>query len=438
MRLICRRTKSFEGEIRVGGDKSISHRGAMLSSIAKGESEIENFNTCRDCLSTLRCLRSLGVEWELEGRKVWIKGGELKEPENILNAGNSGTTIRLLSGILSAHPFLSIITGDSSLRRRPMDRIKEPLEMMGARILARANRFPPLAIWGGNLRGIEYRLPVASAQVKSAILLAGLFAEGKTIVHEPFPSRDHTERMLSFMGVKLESKDEGVSVEGGANLSPLKLIVPGDFSASAFFIALALLTRSRLMIRDVGLNPTRIGMLDVLRNMGANIKVMNIREEANEPIGDIEVMGGELEGTLIEKNIPMMIDELPILAILGAKAKGITELRNAEELRYKETDRIRALATGLRRMGVEVEERRDGMLIKGGVTRGAVINSFGDHRIAMAFAVLGLASEGETVIRNAQCVDISFPDFYTLAKSLVGDAIQRNEKEEKWIGKPTR
>ena len=425
MRLVCKRAREFEGEIRIPGDKSISHRGAMLGSIAEGESELANFNICKDCMSTLKCLRLLGVEWELDERRVRIRGGGLKEPQNILNAGNSGTTMRLLSGILSAHPFLSIITGDSSLRRRPMDRIKQPLEMMGAKILARASRYPPLAIMGGKLNGIEYHLPVASAQVKSAILLAGLFAEGKTTVFEPSPSRDHTERMLSYMGANIERK-EGISIGGGRKLSPLKMKIPGDFSSSAFFIALSLLTRSHLVIKDVGLNPTRTGFLNVLRDMGAKVEIRNLREEANEPVGDIEVMGGELEGAKIEKDIPLMIDELPLLAVLGAKAKGITELRNAEELRYKETDRIRAMAIGLSRMRVEVKELRDGLLIKGGETKGAVINSFGDHRIAMAFAVLGLASEGETVVRNAQCVAISFPEFFQIIQSLVGEAISKS------------
>lgn len=426
MQLICRRAREFEGRVSLPGDKSISHRGAMLGSIAEGESVIQNFNTCRDCLSTLRCLRALGMDWEMEGNKLWIRGrglGGLKEAENVLNAGNSGTTIRLLSGILAGQPFLSIITGDASLRRRPMDRIKVPLEIMGATVWARASRYPPLAILGGKLKGIEYRLPVASAQVKSSILLAGLFAEGRTTVYEPSPSRDHTERMLTFMGVAVE-KNGGISVQGVARLAPLKINVPGDFSASAFFIALALLTRSRLLIEGVGINPTRTGMLNVLKEMGAKIEIKNIGQEGNEPVGDIEVEGGELEGVLIERDIPLMIDEIPILAIIGAKAKGITEIRNAEELRRKEADRIRALAVGLKRMGIEVEERHDGLLIKGGETKGAVINSFGDHRIAMAFAILGLVSEGETVIRGAQCIDISFPGFVEKLKSLVGSALQ--------------
>lgn len=425
MRLICRRAKEFEGRINLPGDKSISHRGAMLGSIAEGESVIENFSTCRDCLSTLRCLRALGVDWERKEKKLRIFGkglGGLKEAGNVLNAGNSGTTIRLLSGILAGQPFLSIITGDASLRRRPMDRIKIPLEMMGAKVWARAYCFPPLAIMGGKLKGIEYRLPIASAQVKSSILLAGLFAEGKTTIYEPSPSRDHTERMLSFMGMRVK-KEEGISVEGGAKLNPLKINVPGDFSASAFFIALAILTRSRLLLQDVGLNPTRTGMLDVLRDMGAKIEIKNLKEEGNEPVGDIEVEGTELEGTLIERDIPLMIDEIPVLAIIGAKAKGVTEIKNAEELRRKEADRIRALAVGLRRMGVEVEERRDGLLIRGGETKGAVVNSFNDHRIAMAFAILGLVSEGETVIKGAQCIDISFPEFVEKLQSLVGSAV---------------
>ncbi len=425
MRLICRRAREFEGRISLPGDKSISHRGAMLGSIAEGESVIENFNTCRDCLSTLRCLRALGVEWEREENKIWIRGKGLeglREAGNVLNAGNSGTTIRLLSGILAGQPFLSIITGDASLRRRPMDRIKVPLEMMGAKVWARASHLPPLAIIGGKLKGIDYSLPIASAQVKSSILFAGLFAQGKTTVYEPSPSRDHTERMLSFMGVKLERK-EGISLEGGASLSPLKLRVPGDFSSAAFFIALALLTRSRLLIEGVGLNPTRTGMLDVIKEMGAKFKIRNLRVEGNEPVGDIEVEGGELEGTLIERDIPLMIDEIPILAVIGAKAKGVTEIRNAEELRRKEADRLKALAVGLRKMGVETEERRDGLLIKGRETKGAVVNSFGDHRIAMAFAILGLASEGETVVRGAECVDISFPQFVKKLQSLVGYAI---------------
>jgi len=249
--------------------------------------------------------------------------------------------------------------------------------------------------------------------VKSAILLAGLLAEGRTTVYEPSPSRDHTERMLSFMGVRVE-RNEGISVEGGARLYPLKIRVPGDFSSSAFFIALALLTRSHLIVEDVGLNPTRTGMLEVLRNMGAKVEVKNLREEGNEPVGDLEVEGGELQGTLIEKDIPLMIDEIPILAIIGAKAKGITEIRNAEELRRKEADRIRALAIGLRRMGVEVEERKDGLLIRGGETRGAVVDSFGDHRIAMALAIAGLSARGPISIDDEECVSISFPDFWDI------------------------
>jgi len=425
MRLLCRKTSKFRGRISLPGDKSISHRGAMLGSIAEGESVLTNFNTCRDCLSSLRCLRALGVEWEREEDRVWIRGKGLvglREGENVLNAGNSGTTMRLLSGILAGQPFLSILSGDASLRRRPMDRIKIPLEMMGAKIWARASRFPPLAIMGGKLKGIEYRLPIASAQVKSAVLLAGLFAEGRTTIYEPSPSRDHTERMLSFMGIEL-NKENGISLEGGENLSPLKIRVPGDFSSAAFFIALALLTRSHLFLENVGLNPTRTGMLNVLRDMGAKLEIRDLREEGNEPLGDIEVEGREIEGTLIDRDIPLMIDEIPILAIIGARAKGITEIRNAEELRHKETDRIKALAVGLRKMGVEVEERRDGLLIKGGETKGAVVNSFGDHRIAMAFTILGLASEGETVIRGAQCIDISFPGFLAKLQSLVGPAI---------------
>lgn len=427
MRLVCKRANEFEGRVSLPGDKSISHRGAMLGSIAEGESLLDNFNTCRDCLSTLRCLRALGVEWEREGNRVWIRGRGLRglrEAENILNAGNSGTTIRLLSGILAGQPFLSLLTGDASLRRRPMDRIKIPLELMGAKVWARGERFPPLAIMGGKLKGIEYRLPIASAQVKSAILFAGLLAEGRTTVYELSPSRDHTERMLSFMGIEVK-REEGISLEGGKSLSPLRIRIPGDFSSAAFFIALALLTRSRLLIEDVGLNPTRIGMLNVLRDMGAKFEIRNLREEGKEEVGDIEIEGGELEGTLIDRDIPLMIDEIPILAVIGARARGITEIRNAEELRHKEADRIRAIAVGLRKMGVEVEERRDGMLIRGGETRGAVVNSFGDHRIAMAFAILGLASEGETVVRGAQCIDISFPDFLPKLQSLVGPAISR-------------
>ncbi|MBC7328339.1 3-phosphoshikimate 1-carboxyvinyltransferase [bacterium] len=426
MRLLCRKAKEFEGRIRVPGDKSISHRAAMLASIGEGESVIESFNTCKDCQSTLKCLKSLGVEWERREEKVWINGRGLwglREAENILNAGNSGTTIRLLSGILAGQIFLSVITGDASLRRRPMDRIKIPLELMGAKIMARASRYPPLAIWGGKLKGIEYRLPVASAQVKSCLLLAGLYAEGETRIYEPAPSRDHTERMLSYMGVNLE-RDGGISIKGGVSLNPLKLSIPGDFSSAAFFLALALLTNSRLVIQDVGLNPTRTGMLNVLKNMGAKVEIKNVREVGNEPIGDLEVIGGELEGTLIEKDIPLMIDEIPILAILGARAKGITEIRNAKELRHKEADRIRALAIGLRRMGIDVEEREDGMLIKGGEPKGAIVNSYGDHRIAMAFTILGLASEGETLIRGVECIDISFPGFVSILKSLVGSAIE--------------
>ncbi len=429
MRFLCRKAEPFEGRISLPGDKSISHRAGIIASLAEGESRIENFHYCRDCLSTLRCLQSLGVEMEREGEVLFIRGKGLyglREANDILNAGNSGTTMRLLAGVLSGQPFLSFLTGDSSLRRRPMDRIKIPLEKMGATIWARQGRFPPLAIMGGRLRGMEYELPVASAQVKSAILLAGLLAEGETLVRERSPSRDHTERMLAQVGADIEIKREGIRIRGGKELHPLRMRIPGDFSSASFFITLALLTNSHLRIEGVGVNPTRTGMLEVLREMGARVRMENLREEGGEPVGDIEVEGGgKLRGVRIDRDIPLMIDELPVLAVLSACAEGETEIRGAEELRYKETDRIRALRKGLTSLGIEVEERKDGLFIKGGKPRGGRVRSFGDHRIAMSFTILALASEGESEIQGAQCVDISFPAFYDLVKSLVGEAIWR-------------
>jgi 3-phosphoshikimate 1-carboxyvinyltransferase len=424
---INRPKRGLQGAIGVPGDKSISHRAVILGSISSGTCRVRGFLRSQDCLQTVACLRRLGVEirevntgtMEIEG--VGLKG--LQEPDDLLDVGNSGTTIRLLTGLLAGQEFHSVLTGDDSLRRRPMMRIVTPLREMGARIEGRQKgRFAPLSIVGGDLRPISYAMPVASAQVKSAILLAGLYAHGKTGVKEPAPSRDHTERMLRLQGRDVENTDGLITMSGAEELAPFDIDVPGDISSAAFFVVAGLICGdSDLKVEHVGVNPTRTGIMDVLRQMGGHITFSNPRNEGQEPVADIWVKSSRLRGTRIEgEMIPRVIDELPVLAVAATQAEGRTVVGGAEELRVKETDRIGAMVRELSKMGARIQERRDGFVVEGPTPlHGAECDSHGDHRIAMAMAVAGLVAEGETIITHADCVDVSFPDFFEILKSFV-------------------
>jgi 3-phosphoshikimate 1-carboxyvinyltransferase len=406
------------------GDKSISHRYALLGGIARGRTTIRNFSAAADCHSTLECLRALGIAAEADGATVTIEGRGLyglRAPAATLDAGNSGSTMRMIAGILAAQPFDTEITGDESLRRRPMRRIIEPLAQMGARIEAHDGR-APLRIHGGKLRAIRYRTPVASAQVKSAVLLAGLYAEGTTTVEEEARTRDHTEIALREFGARVEAGRGAFSVTGGGELSAATLTVPGDISSAAFFLAAALLfPESNLTIANVGLNPTRAAILDLLRMSGADIGISNLESLGGELVGDLHVRGGRrLRGlSITAPQVPGLIDEIPVLAVLGAAAAEGFHLSGAGELRVKESDRLATVAENLRRMGVAATERPDGLEIAGGQKlRGATITPHGDHRIAMAFAVAALAAQGETRIEDAACAKVSFPQFYEVLNSI--------------------
>jgi len=411
--------KRVTGSVRMPGDKSISHRYALLAAIAEGPSEIHGFASSADCQSTLDCLKRLGVKIDRQGDAVSIQGAGLaglKPPQEALDAGNSGSTMRMLAGILAGQPFRSVLTGDASLSRRPMKRVIDPLARMGARIQSAEGGLPPLQIEGGALVPIRYELPVASAQVKSAILLAGLFAEGETEVIEPSPTRDHTEIALEQMGAEVGRHGRAVAVRGRARLEGRKLHVPGDISSAAFFIVAALLVpESNLVIQNVGLNPTRTAMLDLLVPMGGRVKVLNVEMVNGELLGDLHVESSPVQGGEIPPAmVPGLIDELPVLAVLGTQTEQGLSFHGAAELRVKESDRIAVVAESLRRMGAEVEEFPDGLRVAGRQRlRGAEIETYGDHRIAMAFAVAGLVAEGATLIRDSACVDISFPNFFT-------------------------
>jgi len=406
---------SLRGRIRVPGDKSISHRAALIGALAAGDTLIRNFLRADDCLHTLGCLRALGVAIEDQGGDVLVHGAgtEWRAPAAPLDAGNSGTTMRLLAGILAGQRFAAEITGDASLRRRPMDRVIEPLTRMGARIVALGGgRFPPLRIAGGSLKGIAYTLPVASAQVKSAVLLAGLFAEGQTTVVEAVPTRDHTERMLVAFGAPVRRDGDRVSLTA-APLRGREVRVPGDISSAAFLLAAAAaMPGSEVTVDDVGLNPTRRGVLDVLRAMGAHVDARQTGEDTGEPVGTVTVRGRRLRGVRLGGSlIPRVIDELPVLCVIATAADGETVISDAAELRVKESDRIAVIARGLRALGGEVEERPDGLTIYGGRLRGGRVNCGGDHRIAMAFAVAGVLAEGAVTVEGAESVSISFPHF---------------------------
>ena len=421
---------AITGAITLPGDKSISHRYAMISAIADGESRIHNYSTGTDCHSTLDCMRALGIDVEVAGTEVRIKGkglDGLRAPTSDLDAGNSGSTIRMLSGILAAQPFLTRIFGDGSLSRRPMQRILRPLAEMGAKIGAREDKFPPLEIHGTRLRPIDYTLPVPSAQVKTCVLFAGLFAEGQTSVSEPVPSRDHTEIALREFGADLSAglKDDArkITLTGRPHLTGRELTVPSDLSSAAFFIVAALLVPgSQLTIRGVGLNPTRSALLDFLTGMGAKILIPTLECRNGELIGDIVVQHSDLKGGTVEGALTAaLIDEIPVLAVLGAATEEGIVVKDAGELRVKETDRIRTVVENLRRLGVEAEELPDGMAIPGRQKfRAGEFDSFGDHRIAMAFAVAALRADGPSVIENAEAASVSFPEFWSTLGRIAG------------------
>jgi 3-phosphoshikimate 1-carboxyvinyltransferase len=424
---------SICGTIEVPGDKSISHRYAILAALARGRSEIGHYSAAADCQSTLDCLARLGADVEKSGRNggshVAITGtgiDGLRASRRSLDAGNSGTTMRLLTGVLAGQHFDSKLTGDSSLRRRPMRRVIEPLERMGAHIQAREANFAPLEIKGSALEAIRYTLPVPSAQVKSAILLAGLFAEGETSVEEPVCTRDHTEVALQGFGADVRKIGRVVSVSGRPRLEARKIMVPGDLSSAVFFLGAALiLPGSNVIIHNAGLNPTRSAVLDVLGGWGAPVSIVALRGESGELIGDISIRHADLSGgTLSGELIAQLIDELPMLAALGPYTDQGVEIRDAAELRVKESDRIAVLADNLRRMGAQVEERPDGLRIEGrraGRLRGAEIDPRGDHRMAMAFAVAALGAEGSSIIRDSDCVGISYPNFF----KVLGRTVER-------------
>lgn len=419
--------RAITGSLRVPGDKSISHRYAILAALGEGQSEIRNFSTAADCASTLDCLKELGARIEAGSEVVKIAGAGLSglcAPRRPLDAGNSGTTMRLLAGVLAGQPFASTLIGDSSLSRRPMRRVIEPLARMGAQIRAHNGDHAPLEIRGSPLRPIEYTLPIASAQVKSAVLLAGLYADGITSVTEPLRTRDHLELALERFGATVERSGLTVGVRGRPRLEARQLEVPSDLSSAVFFIAAALLLPgSELLIEGVGLNPTRSAVLDFLVSMGAPIRIVSVALRDGELAGDVAIRHAELAGGAISGPVAaQMVDELPVLAALAPwTAQGI-EIRDAAELRVKETDRIAAIAENLRRMGAKVEEFPDGLRVAGGSAgrlHGAEIDPHGDHRIAMAFAIAALAAEGETVIRDADCIAVSFPEFFPLLDRLV-------------------
>ena len=428
--LIITPTQKLVGHVTVPGDKSISHRAVLFAALAQGASHIRNFLYGGDCEASLRAVEALGVRVErpqVDELVVYGRGPEAwKEPEDVIDCVNSGTTMRLLVGLLGAQPFTSVLTGSAQLRRRPMARVTVPLRRMGATILGREEgRYAPLALRGGDLQGITYELPVASAQVKSALILAGLFARGETIVREPGPARDHTERMLRSMGAHLEVASGTIHIFPlDGPLAPLDMVVPGDFSSAAFLIVAALLVpHGDVWIHDVGVNPTRTGLLDVLAEMGASVSVENRRESGGEQVADIHVRSSSLRAVEVEgSTVVRMIDEFPIFAVAATQAEGTTRVRDAGELRVKETDRIETVVQELRRMGAHIEPLPDGFVVHGPTRlRGGRVSSHGDHRLAMALAVAGLVADSSTLIEGADCIRDSFPSFVDLLDVLRRD-----------------
>ncbi|MGH9601646.1 MAG: 3-phosphoshikimate 1-carboxyvinyltransferase [Terriglobales bacterium] len=417
-----RPARNISGAVRLPGDKSISHRYAMLAAIARGRTHLENFATGADCASTLACLRALGCKVEQPAAGVVeIEGRELEAPASPLDCGNSGSTMRMLAGILAAQAFSSELVGDASLSRRPMTRVVEPLTAMGAKISSNDGH-APLRIAGVKLHGIDYALPVASAQVKTAVLFAGLLAEGETRVTEPTRTRDHGELALAAFGAKISRHANGASLRGGQALNPIQASIPGDISSAAFFLcAAALFPGSNLVLDGLLLNPTRATLLDVLAGMGARVAMLNLEEHHGELIGTVRVEGGKLRGaTIAGAQTAALIDELPVLAAIAPLTEDGIEIRDAGELRVKESDRIAAVARNLRAMGAEVEEREDGLRIPGRQKlRGAEVDSAGDHRIAMAFAIAALCAQGETTIRGADAAQVSYPEFFDVLERIV-------------------
>jgi 3-phosphoshikimate 1-carboxyvinyltransferase len=429
-----RKAQALRGEPRLPADKSLSHRAAMIASLADGPSVIENYSGSEDCSSTLSVLEQLGIAVERKADSVRINGNGgagFTASTHPLDCGNSGTTMRLMAGILAGQELDSVLTGDASLRSRPMQRIADPLVRMGATV-ATTEGHAPIQISGRRgLLPIEYRLPIPSAQIKSSVLLAGLFCDGWTSVIEPVPTRDHTERMLEWFGLRVERRQveaaRVISVLGGQRLTPTTITIPSDISAASFFmVGAACLPGSVVSMSDVGLNPTRSAILDVLMNAGANIEMSDKREICNEPVGSIRIIGGisrikdQTSAVVIEgPMIANLIDEIPIIAVLGTQLAGGLEVRDASELRHKESDRIAAVCSNLRRMGADIVELPDGFRVRRSQLTGSEIGSHGDHRIAMAFAVAALLADGETVINNASCADISFPGFFEMLRSIV-------------------
>lgn len=424
--VIVRPARNIRGTVSLPGDKSISHRYAMLAALADGPSRLENYSTGADCASTLGCLRSLGVRWERKENadnviEVHGSGLSVTAPNQPLDCGNSGSTIRMLSGILAGQRFSSEMAGDESLSRRPMERVIKPLTLMGARIASQSGR-PPLRITGGDLKSIHYQMPVASAQVKTCLLFAGLLAEGESRIEEPMRTRDHGEVALRAFGANVERQGNEVRIRGGQRLKGIESRVPGDLSSAAFFLcAAALFPDSQLTTTNLLMNPTRARLLDILMQMGLHISVTQLEEVHGELVGTLQVTGGRLKGaTIAGADTAALIDEIPVLAAIAPYTEQGIEVRDARELRVKESDRIASIATNLRAMGAEVEGREDGLKIPGAQTlHAAELESFSDHRIAMAFSIAALRAHGETLIRGSECAAISYPAFFSTLEGLV-------------------
>jgi 3-phosphoshikimate 1-carboxyvinyltransferase len=425
--LVLEKANKLKGNIFVPGDKSISHRSLILGSIAQGEMRIYNFLNSLDCLSTLECMRALGVEVKRDSNdSLTIKGKGLyglQESKVILDVGNSGTTMRLLTGLLSGQNFYSVLNGDHSIKKRPMKRVIQPLRLMGAEIWGREDgHFAPLSIKGSQLNPFQYTLPVASAQVKSALLLAGLYTNGETVISEPLSSRDHTERTLEIMQADIKISSPEITIKGGIELKSTDIFIPGDISSAAYFIAAAsILKDSQIIIKQVGVNPTRTGIVEILKKMGTKIDLLNYHIKSNEPQADLKIEYSELKRVEInQEDVPSLIDELPLVAIVATQAQGKTVVSGARELRVKETDRIKAIVSELKKMGADIEEEEDGFVVNGPTNlQGAVCESYNDHRIAMSLAVAALLAEGKTVIKNSECIDISFPGFEKTLQNLI-------------------
>lgn len=421
--MVIQKIKKAVGQIKVPGDKSISHRAVMLGSLANGVTEISGFLKGADCLSTIDCFRKMGIDIDINGENVTVHGNGLRgllKPDEMLYTGNSGTTTRLLCGILAGQNFDTSITGDASIQKRPMGRVVQPLSMMGAKI---ENEYCPLYITGTKLHGIDYKMPVASAQVKTAIILAGLYADGETVIHEIEKSRDHTELMLSAMGADLTVDNLDITVKPTNDLTAVNVDVPGDISSAAFFLVLgAIMPNSQITVTNVGINPTRTGIINVLKDMGADITLENVHTSAGETVADITVRSSSLKGTTVGGDIiPRLIDELPIIAVAAVFADGQTVIKDAQELKVKETNRIRAVVDEFNKCGIAITETDDGMIINGGKSiHGADFKTYGDHRMAMSLTVLAQLADGESTLDDSDCACVSYPtffdDFYKLGK----------------------